>query len=139
MARAPVTTTYLFVTDGAEYDAAGVETHDDYTWSCSKTALPGDAALVYLKGGVGIAYEWEIASRPEPDGKWGYSCAVSYVGKFDPPISLREIRMAVSRAEWAAPYTNFRGFRSIRVPDEIAARLRALRKGRRSRPKAKRA
>src|SRR5439155_11835927 len=113
---------------GEEYAPAEVETHDD-TWSCSKTAVPGDAALVYLKG-VGIAYEWEITSPPKPHAEWVYECAVSYVGKFEPPITLAEIRAAVSRATWAAPYTNFRGFRSIRIPAEVVVWLRGLRKNR---------
>ena len=118
-------TTYLLATDGEKYDAAGVEHDDSFEWSCSKTAVPGDLAQVYVIGS-GIAYEWEIDSAPNPDpDEQGYYCNVKFVKRFDRPIALREILASVSRAEWGAPYTNFRGFRSIRVPDAVADRLRA--------------
>jgi hypothetical protein len=119
--------TYLFVTDPEKHDVVSVETAKGYWWSCSKTALPGDAALVYLTGGIGIEYEWQIASQAEANAEWGFVCDVKHVRKFKPPISLKEICSAIPRTEWKPPHQNFRGFRSIRVPDSVAERLRQLR------------
>lgn len=120
-------TTYLFFTDPAKYNAEGVDDSGDATWSCSKTCRPGDVALVYLNGGEGITYEWEIASDPKPAGRWRYKCTVRFIRSFDPSIPLSEIVSEFSRAEWAAPHTNFRGMSSIRVPEHVERRLRALR------------
>ncbi len=126
-------TTYLFVTDADSYDPEGVQTGTDDWWSCSKTAVPGDLALVYLVGGVGIEYQWQITSQAERNDKWGYVCDVRHLRTFKPPISLGEICFVVSKAEWAPPHLNFRGYRSIRIPDRVAARLRSLRSA--SRPR----
>ena len=128
-------TTYLFVTDPEKYDVESVtRSTDSLLWSCSKTVAPGDTALVYLKGGEGIAYDWEIRSDAEPNKKWRYMCDVRLLRRFSPPIPLSEICSTVSKAKWGAPHTNFRGFRSIRVPDPVAQQLRALRARKRTQP-----
>jgi hypothetical protein len=114
-------TTFLFVTDEG-YEPEGVGKKSAYWWSCSKTAGPGDVALVYVVG-RGIAHEWDIVSEPRTDPDWRFVCNVRHRRSFDPPITIREITSAVARDEWGAPYTNFRGFRSIRIPDGALKKL----------------
>lgn len=125
MSGRPPMTTYLFVTK-PEYDAEAVALGEEAWWSCSKTTQIGDHALVYITG-TGIQYEWRAVSDADPDDVWRYVCDVEYVRSFDPPISLAEIRDAVARDEWAPPYQNFRGLKSIIIPEDIAETLRGLR------------
>jgi len=115
----PSVTTYLFVTT-EDYEPTSVKRG---TWSCSKTTQSGDRALVYLVG-TGIVCEWEVTSDAVKDLQWGYVCDVSHLRTLKKPISIGEIKEKIQRETWAAPYTNFRGMKSIRIPDEA---LRALR------------
>ncbi len=117
--------TYLFVTK-PKYSPQRVESGEDLWWSCSKTTKRGDRALVYVTG-PGVQYEWQADSDARPDKKWKYICDVKHVQTFEPAITLREICAAVKKREWAPPYQNFRGYRSIIVPDIIVGRIRALR------------
>lgn len=119
-------TTYLFVTDGEKYDAAGVEYDEGYTWSCSKTTRTGDRALVYLIG-TGIQYEWAVTSDAVPVEDWGFRCDVVHIGTFAPPISIAALRENFKRERWAPPHVNFRGMKSIKVPESVAENIRALR------------
>jgi hypothetical protein len=118
--------TYLFVTR-PEYTPERVEEGVDVPWwSCSRKTECGDRALVYVTG-VGIQYEWSVITDADRHEKWKYICDVEHARTFDPPITLKEICAAVPKAEWAPPYLNFRGYRSICIPDEVADRIRGLR------------
>lgn len=117
--------TYLFVTR-PEYTPEEVAEGIDASWSCSSTTECGDTALVYVTG-VGIQYEWSVATDADPHKQWKYICNVEHARTFDPPITLREICEAVPKARWAPPYLHFRGYRSILIPEEVADRIRALR------------
>ncbi len=66
----------------------------------------------------------------EKNVKWGYICYVEYVDTFTPPISLSKIRKVITREEWAPPYLNFRGYKSIRIPDQIVSQIISLRPNR---------
>ena len=94
--------------------------------SCSSTAELGDRALVYVTG-VGILYEWSVTSSARREPEWRFVCDVEHVRTLDPPITLDELRRTFSRDEWAPPYQNFRGWKSIRIPDQIADQIRKLR------------
>jgi hypothetical protein len=118
--------TYLFVTK-PEYTPERVERGFEVPWwSCSSTTQFGDRALVYVTG-VGIQYEWRVTSDAQPHEEWKYICDVEHLRTFDPPIPLHDILTTVTRDEWAPPHMNFRGYRSIKVPDEVADRIRQLR------------
>lgn len=117
---------YLFVVNADEYDASVVDEKGGERWSCSKDTTVGDHALVYVTG-EGISYEWAVIAPAAEDPEWRFMCHVRRLREFKPPISIQEIREAIPREIWAAPYTNFRGFRSIRIPDEAYERLLALR------------
>lgn len=119
-------TTYLFVTK-PEYTPERVEDGVDVPWwSCSSTTERGDRALVYVTG-VGIQYEWRVLSDADQHEEWKYICDVEHAQTFDPPITIGEVRDAVSKDDWAPPYQNFRGVRSITIPEEVARRILALR------------
>jgi hypothetical protein len=120
-------TTYLFITDPVKHPPESVEDGTDDQWSCSKTTSAGDIAYLYQTGGLGIGYQWRVVSDAQPDPDWVYQCGVEHVRKFTPPISLREIWDAIPREIWAAPYTHFRGMKSIRIPEEAVAILERLR------------
>lgn len=118
--------TYLFVTK-PEYTPEKVEDgFDNPWWSCSSTTRIDDQALIYITG-IGIAYEWLVTSDAERDEEWRFVCDVQHSRTFTPEIPLQEIREHVTREEWAAPFTNFRGLRSIQIPEEVADRIRDLR------------
>lgn len=118
---------YLFITK-PEFSPEEVEGNKEpYGWSCSRTTRSGDRALVYVTGS-GIAFEWDVVSDAKPHPEWRYMCDVEHVQTFDPPITIQEIRDTVSDIEWSPPHQNFRGFRSIIIPEEIAKRIRNLRK-----------
>ena len=123
--RVWIMTTYLFVT-GNEFHPERVRAGADYWWSCSSTTIEDDSILVYVKG-EGIAYEWRATSDAERSDEWKFACNVEHVRTFDPGISLGEIRELFSKKQWAAPYQNFRGYRSIRIPPEVARQLNQLR------------
>lgn len=119
-------TTYLFVTK-QEFTPEHVEDGDaSHWWSCSSTTRSEDRALVYVTG-TGIQYEWRATSNAEPHKEWKYICHVEHVQTFEPPISIGEIREATTKDEWAPPFQNFRGLRSITVPENTAVRILALR------------
>ncbi len=117
--------TYLFITK-SEYTPERVESGEVTWWSCSSTTRRGDRALVYVAGS-GVQYEWRAISNAQPDDEWKYVCDVTHVRTYHPPISLNEIRNVVSRQEWAPPHQNFRGFRSVIVPENAAILIRQLR------------
>jgi putative restriction endonuclease len=118
--------TFLFVTK-PEQRPERVQATSAHWWSCSRTTKSHDHALVYVTG-VGILYEWRTTSDAEPNAEWKYICGVKHVRTFDPPIALRQILEEVRRSEWPPPYLKFRGFRSIEMPEPVAARIRALRR-----------
>lgn len=119
-------TTYRFVTK-PEHEPERVESaENDFWWSCSRNTKAGDDALVYVAG-VGIQYEWEVVCDAEPNQKWKYICDVEHLRTLVPAIPISEICDVVTRDEWAPPYLNFRGYKSIVIPDAVAERVRALR------------
>jgi hypothetical protein len=118
-------TTYLFVT-GKEFHPERVRSGEDLWWSCSSTTIEDDSILVYVKG-KGISYEWRATSDAEPSDEWKFACNVEHVRTFDPGISLGDIRELFSKKQWAAPYQNFRRYRSIRIPPRVAQQLHQLR------------
>jgi len=120
-------TTYLFITNPKEYDAEGVK-GGGYTWSCPKDSREGELALVYLTGGPGIKYEWRIASDATPDKKWKYLCKVKLARTFKNPIGIGELCSEFSPEEWKPPHLQFRRFTHLILPDDIATRIRMLRK-----------
>ena len=120
-------TTYLFITDPDASKPESVDEISDSTWSCAKSTSPGDSAFVYLTGGRGIAYEWLVLSPATPDPAWTWVCRVKLVRKIEPSIAVAELRATISRELWGAPYTNFRGMRSIRIPDDAVQVIRQLR------------
>lgn len=119
--------TYLFITDPEQSKPSSVKAGTDNEWSCSKSTTVGDTAFVYFKGGAGISCEWRVTRDAKPHRKWVYVCEVQHVRDIHPPISLKEIWSAIPESMWPAPYTNFRGHRSIRIPDAAVAKLLALR------------
>lgn len=118
--------TYLFITK-PEFRPGKVRPGNDTEWSCSSSTRIGDRALVHVTGGTGIMYEWRVTSDAVRNERWGHNCNVEYVSTFRPPISIGEIRAAVPRADWTLPYTMFRGLSSLRVPSNVAKKIRALR------------
>lgn len=119
-------TSYLFVTNPAEYQPEEVKRWD-ISWSCAKTTEIGDKILVYLTGNIGVKYEWRAVSASTENPVWGFVCDVTFVSEFDPPITIQEICGAVSRDEWAPPHLNFRGNKAIRIPDIALEKILALR------------
>jgi hypothetical protein len=116
--------TYLFVTK-PHYMPEEAE-WDNVRWSCSKTTKAGDYALVYVTG-EGIQYEWCAVTDAKPHPEWRFMCELEYVRTLAPPITLGEIRAAIPEDDWAPPYQNFRGLKSIRIPEDIARRICNLR------------
>ena len=117
--------TYLFITK-EEYEPELVASNDDVSWSCSKTTRLGDTALVYVAG-IGVCFEWRVLSDAEKNDEWPYVCDVEFVKSFDPPITIQELRSAVTREEWKPPHLNFRGWRSITIPADVLKTIRTLR------------
>jgi len=117
--------TYLFITKRT-YKPKRVAAGLDIWWSCSSTTRAGDSALVYVTG-VGIQYEWRVTSDAVPNKKWKYRCDVEHLRTFEPPISFRKICEEVTEEDWKPPHVRFRGYRSIKVPEKTARRLRRLR------------
>jgi hypothetical protein len=120
-------TTYLFVTSN-DFNPERVNRRAGASWSCSKTAKRGDRALVYVKG-QGVTYEWRITSDAEPHKEWKFMCDVERLSQISPPITIADMCAAVSRAEWSPPHQNLRGLRSVKIPPEIANRIRLLGNG----------
>jgi hypothetical protein len=119
-------TTYLFITR-PEYTPEKVTPSWKGWWSCSSTSRAGDNAFVYVAT-KGICFEWVIRTDAKPHPEWKFICDVQRKGVFDPPIAIAELRSAFSRGEWPPPYLNFRGFRSLLLPDTISDRIRSLRR-----------
>jgi len=119
--------TFLFVTNPHEYTPGAIEAGQWNEWSCGKSVKAGDRAFVYLTKGEGIKYEWAITSDAEPEPKSGYGCGVEPLKFFEPSIPRTELLDNFAKKEWAAPYTQFRGMKCIRLQDEVAERIRALR------------
>ncbi len=119
--------TYLFITNPTKYDVEAPQYDDNVWWSCSKTTLVGDRLLIYLTNNIGVKYEWRAVSDAEKNNEWGYACYVEYVDTFTPPISLSEIKKVIAREEWAPPYLNFRGFKSIQIPAQLVSQITSLR------------
>lgn len=118
-------TPYLFIVNAEEYDASTVDKKGG-SWSCSKDTTVGDRVFVYVTA-EGIKYEWAVMAPAAEDRKWKYKCRVRRKREFVPPIDIKKIRASIPREVWAAPYTNFRGFRSIRIPDDALKSILALR------------
>jgi 5-methylcytosine-specific restriction endonuclease McrA len=116
---------FLFITD-PEFSPETVGRSKSTSWSCSKTAQPNDRAFVYVKG-KGILFEWVLVGRPRADADWRFVCPVQLLNAITPPITIQELRKAISRSAWAPPHTGFRGYRSISVPPKAAAIIRVLR------------
>jgi len=87
------------------------------SWSCSKDTRAGDQVFVYIAG-EGIRYEWIAISDSVKDPHWTYCCDVEFVREIDPPITIRELRDMIPADVWLAPHSSFRGYKSIRIPDE---------------------
>ena len=124
--------TYLLVTNPNKYEFVHdvEERSDEICWNCNKSTKSGDRLLVYLTANIGIMYEWVewvATSDAEKDKEWKYACDIKYVRKYDPPITLKDIRDIVTEDEWKPPYLNLRGYKSIRIPDYIAERIIDLR------------
>jgi hypothetical protein len=117
--------TFLVVTK-PEYTPERVE-NGEVSWSCGKDTRQGDMIFVYVTG-EGIRYRWRAASDAEPDATWRYVCDVAFESTIDPAISIQEIKGAITSEEWGAPFVNFRGFRTIRIPNAVVPKLLALRK-----------
>ena len=117
---------YLFIVNPKEQSPHQVGLEKSVTWSCSKTAKPGDRAFVYLNG-QGVSFEWVIVSAAKPHPDWRFMCRVKLVKAITPPISIQEMRKAIPKSLWAPPHTGMRGYRSVQLPPEAAVRLRAVR------------
>jgi 5-methylcytosine-specific restriction endonuclease McrA len=115
---------YLFVT-GPEYEPEKVTARSPASWSASQHTRKGDLALVYVKG-LGIAFEWKLISDAEQDDQWGNVCKVRRVRQFDPPIDIGTLRAHIPRKVWAAPHTNFRGFKQLRIPNAAVRIIEGL-------------
>ena len=116
--------TYLFVTK-AEYTPERVASGECERWSCSSTTRDNDRAFVYVNG-VGIIYEWRVTSNASRDPEWTFMCDVEHARKFAPPITIQELREAVPRKVWA-PFHRLGGYTSLLVPENVVARILALR------------
>lgn len=121
--------TYLLVTNPNEFDFVHdvEERSDEIYWNCNKSTQNRDRLLVYLTGNIGITYEWNAASDAAKDETWKYVCDIEYVKKFDPPITLKEIRNVITKDEWKPPYLNLRGYKSIQIPYDVAEKIVNLR------------
>jgi hypothetical protein len=117
---------YLFISypeNHNETDQIG----DEFEWTCSRTTKTGDYGLVYVTRGGGIKYKFLVISDAEKRGHREYWCNVKYIDTFDPPVSLAEICAAVAQADWPPPHLNFRGYTSLRIPDNIVGQILSLR------------
>ena len=118
--------TYMFITK-EESKPELVESDNNVSWwSCSKTTRSGDTALVYVAG-IGVRFEWRVLSDAVKNEKWRYVCDVEFAKSFEPPITIQKLRSAVTREEWKPPHLNFRGFKSIVIPDDVLITIRTLR------------
>ena len=116
--------TYLFITKD-ESEPSQIELGDN-VWSCSKTTLAGNVALVYVTK-IGVSYEWRVLSDAEPDEDLRFACKVEFIRKFEPPITIGELKAEFSQSDWPKLYTNFWGDKSVILDADIAGRIRALR------------
>ena len=118
--------TYLFITK-PEFKPEKIRKGKDGWWSCSKATKVGDHVLIYVAG-KGISHEWRAVSNAERNEQWGYVCNVKYVGTFDPPITLQEIRTEFPKEAWSPPHQSFRGYKSIYISSRVLAKIRAMRR-----------
>jgi len=118
--------TYLFITK-PEYSPDKIKIRKNTKWSCSKSTRRGNHAFVYV-GGEGIRYEWRAVSDAEHDDDWKYICKVEFIRIIEPPITLNELRAAFSKNEWGPPHQNFRGLRSIVIPEHVLSQLKEMRR-----------
>ena len=116
-----------FVTDPEIYHPEEVK-YESAAWSCSRTTDYGDVTWVYLSGNVGISYEWRATSPAGRHPKWNFICDVEFVSEFEPPITIQELRDSITRDGWASQHENLRGFRSIKIPEKVLAKILALRR-----------
>jgi hypothetical protein len=114
---------FLFLTK-PEFEPEGLM-EESGSWSCSKDTRAGDRVFVYLAG-EGIKYEWRAVSDSVNDPNWVYCCDVEFVREIDPPITIGDLREAIPAEAWRAPHSSFRGYKSIRIPDEAVPRILAL-------------
>lgn len=114
--------TYLFITK-PDYDVAAIRSGQDGWWSCSKTTRAGDRIFVYVTGGGGILREWRAVSDAKRDKKWTYTCDVAWVRRINPAIQLHQLLELIPRNLWAPPHLHFKGYSSIRIPEEVEAIL----------------
>lgn len=104
---------FLAKTEPGVYSIADLERDGRTTWDGVKNAQalrairdmrPGDRILIYHSGGesqiVGIA---KVASEPRPDPKIPGSSVVDveYVGKVEPPVTLRQIKECGLFNQWS--------------------------------------
>jgi 5-methylcytosine-specific restriction protein A len=101
------------------------------SWSCSSSTMRGDRALVYIVGS-GVRFEWRATSDAERHRyhRYRFYCNFKPIRSFKPPITIKQLRAAVSRSEWSPPHTDFRGHKSISMPTVIYDRIKSLRTAR---------
>jgi hypothetical protein len=121
--------TFLFVTNPDKHPQR-VTVRKTLKWSCTRKTAKGDHALVYVNG-EGISYEWIAVTKAErstKSSKWPYCCEVKLVKNFDPPINLSELQDAIPQKDWNAPHCNMRVKAATIIRDDVAEKVRALRK-----------
>jgi predicted RNA-binding protein with PUA-like domain len=104
---------YLAKTDPDTYSMDQLEAQGRTVWDgvtnpqalqAIRQMRPGDRVLIYHSGGesavVGMA---EVVSEPRADEKVAKSVVVDlkYVGRIEPPITLKEIKQAGKFSDWA--------------------------------------
>lgn len=104
---------FLAKTDSDTYSIDDLEREQQTAWDgvsnpqavrAIKEMRPGDRVLIYHSGGVsaivGLA---TVRSEPRPDPKNPKSAVVDfgYLGRIDPPVSLKEIKGLKKFDDWA--------------------------------------
>jgi len=117
---------YLFVTE-EYFSPEKVTAKGGFGWSCTAKTRSGDKILVYVKG-VGIAYEWEAQTDAERTASWPFMCDVRLIGKFNPPISMADLKDIFPKDQWPALYTHFRGLSAFQINEEIFNRIQSQKK-----------
>ena len=121
--------TFLFVTK-PEHEPQRVTVERTLMWTCRRNTDVGDHAFVYVNG-KGIICEWMTLTKDKrsPQGSaWPYRCEVKLVKKFDPPIGLSELRNVIPQQDWNAPHCNMRVRPATIIRDDVADKIRLLRK-----------
>lgn len=117
---------FLYITSRA-HKPERLESGHRLPWICPDDTKEGDTIWVFVRG-EGICYKWQAVSKPYDMGPLGVNADVVFLGKFNPPIALEEIQAAVSEEQWGAPYKDFFGFLSVRIPVAAVAKILSLRK-----------